>query len=1136
MKGSPKHLKKKTLKKKVSDGGKEEEESKKEPILDTTKEEKGLDSYLDEVKDALEKGADVNETNGMFGLTALHRFCAEDNLEGVKFLLQQKRINVDVLDGKNRTPLLLIAQDPTVPTDKTENIVRLLLENGAKIEILDKQLIMNSFHYACFYQKVKIIEILLKHDPNIINSTATKFKKTALNLLNYSKNKDYSEIIDLLLKNNASVNDADSKGKTSLHSACGNNNVKNVTLLLEKSEKIDVNVLDNNLQTPLHYICMAEGDESDRLKIIKLLLENGAYVNIQNFDYLYTPLHYSFMKGKLKTAELLLENGAYLDLKHPSSLIPTEKLNNFAELLSLYPRNLYSSDDGSRNTTTAIHLICKQGNLNILNKLLRENLSLVRNGLDLKDEKGNTPLHLACEYNHFEIVCAILRINLNIYILNDEDNTPLHIAFLKQNDPIFLELLYHIKDNNQNLTRFLLLKNKKGDDLFRMSQKGGNSKIIRTIEEEYSNLIEKKDLLAFILNDDLDEFKKKVTEIKEKKIKEKIKDEIKTKKIEFEFEFEFNYINDPKSDIPILSRVEFLKALLPILPTFNIAKIDKDIKDEMKIEIETELENRRKEIRKEMQEDLDKKDLKKDLKKMGEEFSKQIEYTEKQNEELRRQKEDLRRQIERKKAEKELLNEIAKEEAEKIRKKKSSKAMIEKQPSSSPPPPLSPTPSPPPPRPLSPPPISSLSSVFSSVSLTKTSDDKRDREREKRVLDELHNYNDKEKEYETYSKNIEEVRSKESECKELINTFDIKRGELSSHALESTIENYNSNNFLLNLNKDITTLKKTYGDKKKELDRLIPAGENLLNRLKLNETYYVYNPKPCQYSNEKQTCGSLNLNIKIKPDKDNEIKIHGLFPDEAETDKRNGFDDYTSLRKKLYDKFYKEYRIERDTPELNEYFSNYNHLDYKRIYYNNFFNFFNTKEDFIASFMWHLKFSNQNVLLFLNNILWLSDAIIITLSKDTQVFSEKDPASLNKKVNDLLSHQLGKDFFYSDIGEDDIVVNGKVVGKEFQIKLYFHLCYNDEIEHPKWQFCKKDYKFQNINADTKASFKSSIKSRTMKPEDGKKSARRKSARRKSVRRKSVRRKSVRRKSVRRKSVRRKSVRRKSVRRKSVRRK
>jgi hypothetical protein len=175
--------------------------------------------------------------------------------------------------------------------------------------------------------------------------------------------------------------------------------------------------------------------------------------------------------------------------------------------------------------------------------------------------------------------------------------------------------------------------------------------------------------------------------------------------------------------------------------------------------------------------------------------------------------------------------------------------------------------------------------------------------------------------------------------------------------------------------------------------------------------------------------------------------------------------------------------------------------------------------------MWHLKFSNQNVLLFLNNILWLSDAMIITMSKIDDVFSEKNPILLNTKVNDLLSSHLGKDFFYSDIVEDDILVNGKPVGKESQIKLYFHLCYNDEIEHPKWQFCTKDYEFQNINSDTKALFKTSIKSK-----DGEKSTRRNSIRRrKSIKRKSNKR-SIKRKSVKRKSNKR-SIKRKSIKRK-----
>jgi len=1209
MKGSPKHLKRRSLKKKVSDSGKEEE-SKKVIGLEKTKGEKERDSYLDEVKDALEKkGADVNEKNGKFGWTALHRFCAEDNLEGVKFLLTQKGIDVNVLDNKNKTPLILMAQSRPDETDTRAEITDLLLKNGAKMEIRDENVI-NVFHYACLNKHVKIIEVLLRHNPDIINSTGAIdskgniLEKTALHLLTSSKN-DYIEIIDLLLKNGANVNAFDLKGRTPLHLACGYNNIEIVRLLLEKkSKEIDVNALDYDLQTPLHLACMGEGEESEILEIVDLLLKNGAYVNIQNSVNFQTPLHYSFMGGKLKISELLLENGAYLDFLTSSDTYKYLKKDiqpQFISLISYYsmnPANLLLKDGKLRNTTTALHLICKQGYLNNFTRLVQKERSIVNDALYLQDEKGNTPLHLACEYNHYDIVHAILKnvIGFNIYILNDDGNTPLHIACEKGNEKIFNELFQYIKED-PSLRRFFIIKNKKGDNLKSIAERSGNENIINIVNIETDKL--KTDLLTYIVDNDLNGFKNKLSEFSI---------------TNFPL-LEFDYINN--SDIP--SRVEFLKALLPIMPKININKV---VGDEMRIPIDVELEKRRKEILLKAEEDRrfkefltkqNNEDLVKNVtsnfntldnitgslmnkeakvKKKFEEIMNETEEVRKRYEDMvnivrsslthedslhaittnknekeefyntvyeimglkdisdenlrkeatleakkmidhafrkllkeRREKEDEER---RKKAEEELLKE---EEDEKRRKEKSRKVIkTSLKPSSSP------SPSPPPqPQPLSP--ISLLSSDFSSVSLTKTSDDKRDIEREKRVLDDLNNY--KEKEYETYSKNKEEVRLKESECNELINAFDLKRGELSSHALESTIENYNSNNVLLNLNKDITTLKKTYGDKKKELGRLIPAGENLLNKLKLNKTYYVYNPKQCQYLNKKQTCGSLNLNIKIKPDKDNEIKIHGLFPDEAETDERNTFDE-TSLRKNLFDQFYREYRIGKDTPELHKHFSNYNHLVYKTIYENNFFNFFTSKEDFIGSFMWHFKFSNQNLLLFLNNILWLSDAIIIALSTDRKVFNDKDPVSLNAKVNNLLSSQLGKDFFYSDIGEDDIVVNGKVVGKESQIKLYFHLCYNDEIEHPKWQFCKKDYKFQNINADTKALFKSSIKSRETKSKDGKKSIRRKSVKRKSVKRKSVKRKSVKRKSVKRKSVKRKSVRRKSARksarRKSVRRK
>ncbi len=55
---------------------------------------------------------------------------------------------------------------------------------------------------------------------------------------------------------------------------------------------------------PLH-----EAAAYGRIRIVKLLLENGAYVNIRN-EGGETPLHYAACHGHIKAMEILLENGA----------------------------------------------------------------------------------------------------------------------------------------------------------------------------------------------------------------------------------------------------------------------------------------------------------------------------------------------------------------------------------------------------------------------------------------------------------------------------------------------------------------------------------------------------------------------------------------------------------------------------------------------------------------------------------------------------------------------------------------------------------------------------------------------------------------------------------------------------------
>jgi ankyrin repeat protein len=82
-----------------------------------------------------------------------------------------------------------------------------------------------------------------------------------------------------------------------------NDQYSTVKLLLEK--EVDVNVLDKNGKTPLHWAAGRRGYDS----IVKLLLEKGVDVNVLDKNG-WTPLHYTAESGEYTTVKLLLKKGA----------------------------------------------------------------------------------------------------------------------------------------------------------------------------------------------------------------------------------------------------------------------------------------------------------------------------------------------------------------------------------------------------------------------------------------------------------------------------------------------------------------------------------------------------------------------------------------------------------------------------------------------------------------------------------------------------------------------------------------------------------------------------------------------------------------------------------------------------------
>jgi len=161
---------------------------------------------------------------------------------------------------------------------------------------------------ACYYNKLQIIKVLLKHIDKV-----DIYEAAAVGLLN-----EASEIIDA---DPSQLSSYSNHGFTALGMACHFGNEEIVRYLLLKGA--DPNqTSDNGYHVNPLYTAISANFEA----IAKLLVEAGAEVNIIQAGNL-TPLHAAAANGNIEMLILLLENGANVLMKDDNGQTPA----NFAE-------------------------------------------------------------------------------------------------------------------------------------------------------------------------------------------------------------------------------------------------------------------------------------------------------------------------------------------------------------------------------------------------------------------------------------------------------------------------------------------------------------------------------------------------------------------------------------------------------------------------------------------------------------------------------------------------------------------------------------------------------------------------------------------------------------------------------------
>ena len=101
--------------------------------------------------------------------------------------------------------------------------------------------------------------------------------------LHVALEKSQPQIVEILIQNNANVDDPDETGEAPLHIACRKNSLECVSTLIREGGA-SINVQNNLGDTCLHYCA-----RTNQYEIASFLLENGANLNLKNVDRL-TPL------------------------------------------------------------------------------------------------------------------------------------------------------------------------------------------------------------------------------------------------------------------------------------------------------------------------------------------------------------------------------------------------------------------------------------------------------------------------------------------------------------------------------------------------------------------------------------------------------------------------------------------------------------------------------------------------------------------------------------------------------------------------------------------------------------------------------------------------------------------------------
>ena len=346
--------------------------------------------------------------------------CKNGDLEGVKTILGQGKVEVNCLGEDSQSPLMVASQYGHV------SIVKALLRRDELNVSLTNGEGWEAIHSACEHGYPGIATRLLGKGAQV--NAVTKTEVTPLGLACECCKRvdgDISRFIkcaEMLLELGADVNQADHLGLTPMHKACGY--VGDLKLLkVLTSNGADVNKQAKDGHTPL----IAASEQGHHLAV-EFLLQHQAQPNKQYLGGA-SALYQACQNNHYKCVEALLKAGADLNLKQIKGIKPIQ-FDSKVHLGCLKTMKYRAKDDTADPRCLYGYDECQAN----LCEALQDTACII-------DESGYTPVQVAA--GHGNIDCVKLLLKAGVKFPWEGEGSPVITARDERQDEVLRVLQEH---------------------------------------------------------------------------------------------------------------------------------------------------------------------------------------------------------------------------------------------------------------------------------------------------------------------------------------------------------------------------------------------------------------------------------------------------------------------------------------------------------------------------------------------------------------------------------------------------------------------------------------------------------------------------------------------------------------------